>query len=219
MSYLLIAIVTIFVSIIVLAILLNFGKILSFIIVNFIGKWASHNINTMIENDPELRKTRDDYVYLNRAIFVRCTSKGPNFIKDVSENMEDGRAYKLFRDMYIENQNDFKEDLRKHRVFEKMIEESNKEKSIRNNKVIHENTDAQLKKDGINPGEASMEQIKQASQKAFELEVSQNTKDFEFLYKEYQQKIKANGSLDYMYEEYYKDIKEKNDSESEKKGE
>ena len=213
MSYLLIAIVTIFVSIIVLAILLNFKEI----IVNIIGRVASNRINRMIENDPELRKIRDNHVYLNRAIFVRCTSKGPNFIKDVSENMEDGGAYKLFRDMYIENQNDFKEDLRKHRVFEKMIEESNKEKSIRNNKVIHENTDAQLKKDGINPGEASMEQIKQASQKAFELEVSQNTKDFEFLYKEYQQKIKANGSLDYMYEEYYKDIKEKNDSESEKK--
>jgi len=37
-------------------------------IVNIIGRVASNRINRMIDNDPKLRKTRDDYIKLGKQI-------------------------------------------------------------------------------------------------------------------------------------------------------
>lgn len=166
-------------------------------IIHFIiGNKAAKDINKMIDDDPELRKTRDEFVFLQREVFVGHTLLGltrDSWVIVDYMNTNGGKDYRHFRNWYIENENDFKEDLKKLRVLEKRREKD----SRKNPTMIHEDTDAQLEKDGINPREASMEQIKQASQKLWE-----SGNDFESLYKEYKEEIKANGSHDFMYKQY-----------------
>ena len=46
-------------------------------IIHFIiGNKAAKDINNMIDSDPKLRKTRDEFVFMGRELFVRITLLG-----------------------------------------------------------------------------------------------------------------------------------------------
>ena len=84
---------------VLLLILSNLGNIISFI---FVGR-AKNEINQFIENDPELRKKRDDIQRLKRSRYLRLTLMKYPFLSDEEKNNQ-------FIQMYHNNVKSFGED-------------------------------------------------------------------------------------------------------------
>ena len=107
---------------VLLLILSNLGNIISFI---FVGR-AKNEINQFIENDPELRKKRDDIQRITRQQYLRLTLMKYPFLSDEEQKNQFIQMYhnfvksfgedkfKQWEQMRKNNPKKFKQEMKKH---------------------------------------------------------------------------------------------------------